>query len=463
MIPEYKGQGKLTIEDKNHSLIGQFYIKHSLNLADGLRIEFHAADLPNQLVNLLLEDHFKVIHFEGVTEEGKAANAKEALPSSIRIEGASCKMELLPLRAVEIGSKALGKSVRFLIPNLLFAGLESSRYQIQEVEVVVRDRLEFEISFQGKQLSLTLKQLPDYNQAREKLRRETLSEWTSTLTLQQVNQDFLDINFAIECADLFLLLTSLAMGERISWVSAEVLDERGKTLYQYIKRGTAKHRHSLPSSIMGNGELVVIRNNKVESPYKNFIDRAFHSYQSLTKKQQKALRNAIESYCEAVEIRIPPAPLKLTARSFEALIKAFLDEKDLMYSVPSLDLRAKLFDLLKEFIDLLKQHDPNIATEFNERLSGKIENLLRRPFKVTLAKILDKYLVVTGNPYDSSWVREFVNARDDAVHGREMSPKHYEAWLKGNNLLEKLLMKILNYRGPYVERVGLIFNWKNLK
>ncbi|MFN4218374.1 MAG: hypothetical protein ACK4HB_03730 [Candidatus Bipolaricaulia bacterium] len=473
MMPDFNGHGTLLIESGT-PLKGTFRTSHSLDRTNGLLIEF-LVDNADPNAYPLSKYFSRALRFEGVVTDGKKIIADGVLPLSASLTAinmtTNLKLELLPIEALEVGSETSGESVRFLIPNLLFTGLECSEYQVPggiglRIDRIDRDRLEFEVSFRDKQLHLTLKQLPTYKQTAEKLRSEISSQWTSTLTIRQDTRAPLDIKFALECADLFLLLTSLAMGARISWVSAEVLDEKDQTLYQYIKRGTVRNRHSLPSSIMGNGELIkVIKEGSSveESPYKNFIDRAFRSYQSFPEKQQKALRDAIESYCEAVGICTLPTQLKLTARSFEALIKAFLNEKDLMYSVRGLDLRTKLSDLLKQFVDLLERYDPNISTEFNERLSGKIENLLRRPFKVTLARILDKYLRETGNPYNLSWVREFVNARNDAVHGYEMTQKHYEAWLKGNNLLEELLMKILNYSGPYIERVGFPFDWKNLK
>jgi len=77
-----------------------------------------------------------------------------------------------------------------------------------------------------------------------------------------------------------------------------------------------------------------------------------------------------------------------------------------------------------------------------------------RPFKLQMRSLADRWLTKTGNSYESTWITQFVNARNSAAHYGPITRKEADAWVKGIALLSRVLLKILGYTGPYVNFWG---------
>jgi hypothetical protein len=308
----------------------------------------------------------------------------------------------------------------------------------------------------GRTYRFVLRQLSDYDAAASLLERTTRSAWTATLTVEAEDGSPLGVDDASSLADDFLVILSFALSRRAAWAILHVTEPSGE--FTLVRPGTNINLKSLPGSVMGGGHLVVGRSGQAEQPLSEFMEVALRSFWELEKRKQDALREAIECMCESVQRFFSPAAIALVGRAFESLCDAFLDSAEQSYLSVDCEQHAHLKDALRAHLESFaaswRGTEKESAEEWSTRLNGHISNLLQRPFKLRLRSLLDRWLVATGNPYDTAWANRFVDARNSAAHCSEVREREFDSWIKGSTLLSRTLLKILGYSGPYVDFYG---------
>lgn len=463
MIQELHGKGTLLLDDEE-VLAGEFKVSHDLNQSNGLVVRFQAAGsaaatFEERMASGEREDLERRLALDGETDDSIPVKIDQLLIGSRTLskeEGNFLQIELtlIPRAPLAVDAPPKGASAfQFLCPNLLFNGLMRTAQADGGYKM---DTVLVETKHYDKAVRFTLKQLPDYEEASAIVQQTTKSRWTATLRVETIDGSALEMEEAILLADNFLLILSFALSKRVTWVSLEASDDPGS--FQRIRSGTVTNLKSFPGSVMGDGALVAGEKGRARQPMSEFMKVALPGYWSLDKLAQNYLREAIERMCESIERFFTPATVTLAGRSFESLCRGFLGKGDQCYLAEDYGantvLRKALLAKLSEFGAMWRLKDRESAEEWSERLHGHIDYLLHRPLKLQLATLLDRYLKDTGNPYESSWKNQFVNARNNASHDSPVGRKEAVAWIKGITLLSQVILKILGYRGSYMSFYG---------
>jgi len=463
MIKELRGKGALLLDDQE-VLTGKFEVSHDLNQSNGLVVRFQAAGsaaakFEERMASGEREDLERRLALDGETNDSIPVKIDQLLighRTLSRESGQPMQMvlTLFPRAPLAVGASPKGASAfQFLCPNLLFNDLMSTAQADGGYKM---DTVLVKTEHYDKAVQFTLKQLPDYEEASATVQQTTKSRWTATLDVEATDGSALEVEVASSLADDFLLLLSFALSKRVTWVSLEASDDSGS--FQRIRSGTAMNLKAFPGSVMDDGALVAGDKGRARQPLSEFMEAALPAYWNLSEPVQKRLQEAIERMCESIERFFTPATITLAGRSFESLCRGFLGKGEQFYLTDNdganTDLRKTLLDKLSEFGGLWWQEDRENAEEWSERLDGHVDSLMRRPFKVQLSTLLDRYLKNTGNPYNSTWKNQFVNARNNAAHDSPVGRKEAVAWVKGITLLSQVILKILGYRGPYMSFYG---------
>ncbi len=458
MIPDIRGKARLILEG-DVILTGTFQISHDLNRGNGLVVAFEASGYEAAAFHARLgpgrRSDQERLALAGETDDGSPVRIQEVLielRTLSREAGRPTKMtlNLFPRTSLIVGKPPKDASAfRFLCPNLLFGGMASTK---QPDGGFRRDTILLETTYNRRQVRLRLRQLTGYDEMAEIVKQTTASAWTATLDVQAVDEAVLDEQEACSLVDDFLLLLSFALSRRALWVSLEVTDPPAS--YRRVRYGTATNLKAFPASVMGDGQLVAGDNRIPRQPLSEFMEVALPAYWALERDEQECLREAIDCMCESIERFFSPAAVTLAGRAFEALCKGFLDKEEQSYLSKKdcqqhVDLKVALRAKLEEFGALWTATEKSPAEEWRQRLDGHASYLLRRPFKLQLESLLEKYLVRTENPHDPSWGRQFVKARNNAAHPGPVGRQEFDSWLKGITLISQVLLKILGYSGPY--------------
>ena len=465
MIADLVGKGRLLL-DGEVVLTGTFDISHDLNRGNGLVVAFEAGGYEAAAFHARLGPGRRIdqerLALEGETDDGFPVRIQEILIGLRTLSGEAGQptqttLNLFPRASLIVGKLPENASAfRFLCPNLIFGGKMSTR---QAGGGFRRDTVFLETTYNRRQVRFRLQQLPEYEEAAETVRLTTSSMWTARLEVETIDESALDEEEACLLADDFLRLLSFALSRRALWVSFDVTGLPAP--YRSVRYGAATNLKSFPASVMGDGQLTQGNDRQPRHPLSEFIETALPTYWALERDEQEYLRETINCMCESIEHFFSPAAVTLAGRAFEALCKGFLDKEEQSYLSKKdcqqhVDLKVTLREKLEEFGALWAAIEKLAAEEWVERdrLEGHVKNLLRRPFKLQLESLLEKYLVSTGNPHDPSWGRQFVNARNSAAHHDPVGQQEFNSWVKGITLLSQVVLKILGYSGPYVSFYG---------
>ena len=458
MIKELRGKGALLLDDQE-VLTGKFDVSHDLNQSNGLVVRFQAAGsaaatFEERMVSGEREDLERRLALDGETDDSIPVKIDQLLIGQRTLSRKSGQpmqmvLMLLPRASLAVGTPPTDVSAfEFLCPNLLFNGLMST---VQVDGGYKRDTVLVETEYDGRAVRFRLKQLLNYEEAAAEVQQTTKSKWTATLRVETIDRSALEMEEGILLADNFLLLLSFALSKRVTWVLLEVSDNPGS--FQRIHSGTVTNLKSFPGSVMRDGRLTM-GVARLRQPLSEFMGSALPAYWGLERHEQERLQEAIQCMCESIERFFSPATITLAGRAFESLCKGFLDRHDQSYPSEDyqghVDLRTVLNDKLREFGDLWANIKEHPAEEWCERLDGHVSNLLRRPFKLQLESLLEKYLARTENHYDPRWANQFVNARNSAAHYSSLAQKEYNAWVKGITLLSQVILKILEIGRAHV-------------
>ena len=463
MIPELRGVGSLLLGDEE-LLAGDFTITHDLNQSNGLIVDFVAAG--DEAISfegrINSEDGPQIernLALKGSTQHGQPISIAKLLISNRNLSRDGEKplrtvLTLLPRDTLLVGPESpVVRQVKFFIPNVRFGGMVSTP---QPGGGSRRDTILVETRIDDLPVRFRLQQLPDYEESVEKLGRSTSSFWTAQLDVSSLDATGLTLDEAKILAGDFLLLLSFALSRRIMWVTLET--EESDTTYREVRYGTTMNLKAFSGSVMGDGRLVAGNRGFAKHPLTELLETALPAYKALPKDERQAVEAAIVLMCESIERFFSPAAVTLVGRAFEILCRRLLSSSERSYlsgdSQSEKDLVSSLETRLTTFAEDWQSFDKPSGEEWATRLDGHVSNILRRPFKLQIHSLADRWLKEMGNTYESTWINQFVNARNSAAHYGPITRKEADAWVKGIALLSRVLLKILGYAGPYLDFWG---------
>lgn len=464
MQEEFDGSGTLS-ENEETLLNGKFHFSHEFQRPNGLQLKLEVNGIKATQKAYETFSSFRNsngrdaedLSFKGISLDKKELKIRGLIPINLKMDSNNqATLKFTPLSTAEIGSPQQGCSNKFFIPNLLFQAISATKYRTGEDSFSSRKgKTIFEIDDSSQTYLIKLKQLPDYDEAIREIKNEKKSQWTSTLQIELAEGQTIDLRKATEVAEDFMLLMSFAAGRRLTWVTATLLQDE-KVIFQRYKVGSTPARKVFPGNALDTQKAVSWNNKTLIFPYYDFINEALPKYFNMNENKRKVFKTAITNYCETMQNYFSPSTITLTSRAFEVLMGEFLNDEERQYSLntPEMKLAEELRKGLEEFVGVWSRYDRDSACEFKKKLNGNIGFLLRRSMKLRLKTLLNKHLAKTGNKYDKSWVKDFINARHAAAHQGEVGGKEYVDWQKGISLLERLILKLFGYSGPYRDRFG---------
>ena len=474
-IPKLRGPGELLVANDT-VLAGGFAISHDLNQSNGLIVEFAASG--DEAVNfegrISSEDGPQIernLALKGKAQHGQPVSIDKLLIGNRNLSRSGGKplrtvLTLLPRDTLLVGTEPPSVSqVRFFIPNVRFGGMARTPRSGGGSKL---DTVLIDTKLDGRSVQIRLQQLPDYKESIQRLGRSTSSVWTARLDVSSLEETGLKLDEAKAVADDFLLLLSFALSKRVMWVALKTMDP--DITYREVCYGTTMNLKAFPGSVMGDGKLVAGNRGFTRHPLTEFLEAALPAYWGLDQDEQQAIGAAIELLCESIERFFSPAAVTLVGRAFEILCRRFLSASERAYisgaSQTEKDLISALTTQLAAFAKCWGASDKASSGEWADRLNGHVSNLLRRPFKLQLRCLADRWLTKTGNTYESTWVNQFVNARNSAAHYGPIKQREFDAWVKGIALLSRVVLKILGHTGPYVDFWGegeRVSEWSTLR
>lgn len=459
------GAGKVRLLDCQQVLPAKFTVKQSTEQSHSLWVEIGTEKMSQESVTdftfALGERNNPYLYLEEAqTDDGNTLKSSKLIYLDARITAdhtdgtARFTFKAIPSNEypfLEIGGVVNPVRHRFYVANLLYGAWPDRR-----------DDLTWNTLVNSRCVNIKLSKVEQYKDAVQKIRRGPSGEITCTLTVATPDGSTLAPKAAVDLADQVLWLISFAAGHRVYWVNREHHDADGKRLL-HLRAGSIR----APGGLWGCINLdsyVRGHNNRAIAYLQIFVARTLDRFRELYTSQRDCLTRIIHAYCAGLQTSYDlPVASYAIGYALEALVNCFLaPSKGTYFKVdPLLDPRKwykndELYDEIKDFlknkvIPKLTDRDEDLGREFGKELYGIIMNIMRRPIKIRTAKLMNQY----GVSYEQQVVDLFwQKLRNPSIHGDEPADwaEAEMLWTKAVALIEKCMLQILDYKGPYIDR-----------
>jgi hypothetical protein len=191
-----------------------------------------------------------------------------------------------------------------------------------------------------------------------------------------------------------------------------------------------------------------------------FLEAAFRAWLARNETERLRLKGAINSYKEILAAPFATQQIALTAVYLERFRELFVGSSELLGGSKTRkeNVAKEMAEALKEAINSSSRVNPTEKKLLSNSLDtnrGKIRDLLRKTFKESLLELYDR----ADLEVDEEKLSEFVAERNKVIHGTYDASAE-GAWKTdrlaryGLNLLEKLLLRLLQYEGEYYDRAN---------
>lgn len=354
-------------------------------------------------------------------------------------------IDLLPLHGIETGTKDMVDYMIFWLPNLMYLGSNYVRYGRNPFCL---GRINFRLL---DDIEITVDQVPDYKQKEEQLKKRAGKAITAAAKIERCSNQLIEVEKTIQRMEVFERLLSFATGAVHPFISC-VGYCNDKAVYKSIRNISVDNWETTYGMVF------------VKESLQCFLENTYTSFEELYKEKPKVWTAISKLYSRAnrsgltVETKIYSLVV-----IWEYLIGLLVDKQffsDILSEKEEKDLKSKIRSFLKEEVQpLIESQSSDFGGEFKDMLNGKINDLLRRSFKRQIRDILGQYNI----EYNNSKLTDFINARNDVIHAKgEMElDALMDGFQIGLVLLEKLLRKLLNYDGPYLDKSQFPYRTRN--
>ena len=191
----------------------------------------------------------------------------------------------------------------------------------------------------------------------------------------------------------------------------------------------------------------------------HFLERAFRAWLARNETERLRLKGAINSYKEILAAPFATQQIALTAVYLERFRELFVGSSELLEgSNTKKDVAREMAGALKEAINnssRLNAAEKKLLGNSLDTNRGKVKDLLRKTFKESLLELYDR----ADLEVDEEKLSKFIAERNKVIHGTydasaEGAWKNDRLARYGLNLLEKLLLRLLQYEGEYYDRAN---------
>lgn len=255
---------------------------------------------------------------------------------------------------------------------------------------------------------------------------------------------------AKEVVELFLELSTVAYGGRVTWATCSGIANEEISLRIF---------RSVPFAPLSPFHQLI----RVEHPFylSKFIKDSFPMYSNLNEEERINFMKLVEGIHFSLFRLTFPAPFVILGSVIEEFSNSELEEK-LTHFVNKANRRA-LFPKFKSFIDenVIEIIDESDRSYFEDgELKQKLSALLQKNLRARILSLLASFQV----EYELEWVRQFVKKRNEATHGTyKFAAEDYSIFSKMVALLERVVLTKLQYKGEYLDWSASPPEWKNMQ
>jgi len=325
------------------------------------------------------------------------------------------------------------------IPNLEFGGCQiTKRIKTNEIEYV-RDKCLFSFSSVAGSPTIELKQLNDYKQILERLKKTRRLAITAVCLLSFERPKSEDEFYA--CYRDFFALTSFVEGRLVLPIAYWLQGKHDKLIVEnlYVDEYSTKMTWCWYSFPMEFGIA---------------LNSLFPTYVALSEENKTWTRNLVHEFVAFHDAGLIEVKVAFLSRIYEKFIaeKKLLPTTSRVYPMKK-SVKRKLSSLIKCF---LKKRLRGTASIFVKRVDWILSMLIEKPFRDKIKA----FLVEQGFVYDEKLVDRFVTMRNTVTHGGQLKRSEaaentiviqYLLWLA-----EVILLKLMDYKGTCVDR------WKHI-
>lgn len=344
---------------------------------------------------------------------------------------------------LEIGENDEYSLVEFHIPNLINGFDKFSKKE----GTAIRNNSSLELEVDGSNWLIEIVRV-DYSEDLETDDDNTSDKITVKLCIKKKIGN-VSFNNSKDVVEKILDLCSIAYGARVTWAFAIGFSNHLEK-YRIIR--------DVPFCKLNPFRQLI----RVKYPGRlsNYILTSFSGYSTLTEQQRRTLNKLIDGIHFSADRLNFPAPFNSLGSSIEDFAYGILADLDSHYVG-----KQERRQLLLTFNDWVEQqvipqlNNQEDISDFDEGgKKQKLSGIMQRNLRSRITNLLNHF----GIQFETDLVRSFVQKRNAAAHGTyQFADGDYDIWSRMASLLEKCILKEVNYKGEYLDWSSSPPEWKN--
>ncbi|MEH7754782.1 hypothetical protein V7457_27335 [Bacillus toyonensis] len=386
----------------------------------------------DEIINM---DLFSPWNFTGTTLEGKKVTG-----TNLALIGTSEKIEDNRYNCTfEISQLILGESqeceyFEFWVPNFI---IKFDQISDGSAGQVIHNKTYLNLDFRQESFSIELTGVNGLGSDKNILKRQ--DDFISVKVIIRKQSGLLTYDLATELMDILLDLCSIAYGCKLKWTN----------MLGYTNDCEIFHciRKIRPDVLNPFRKLINVNWPK-RLAY--FIQDCFPVYSAFNNETIISIRKLTEGIHLASSKLVFPIPFIIIGSTIEEFVQSELGDIDVNY-ITKADRRqtySYFKSLMEEHIDPLLSEEDRTELMSNQTLPHQWKVLFQRNLHARITKLLQEYQL----EFTDEHIKNFVKKRNKATHGGyEFSSSDYIIWSYMVTLLEKVLLKKLQYNGEYID------------
>ncbi|MDA1657935.1 hypothetical protein [Bacillus cereus group sp. TH150LC] len=373
--------------------------------------------------------------------KGIGVNGQEITANALALVGISerpvpreydCRFEISQLT---IGEYQECEYFEFWIPNFIIGFDQVSEHSPGRM---VRDKSYLNLEFRQENFSIEFTGVNGLgSNYQEILNRK--EDFISVKVIIKKENGTISYDLATELMDILLDLCSIAYGQKIAWTNIFGYNNNCE-VFKSIRKLS-------PGVLNSIRPLIDVR---FPNHLTHFIQTCFPAYSAFDAETKISLKKLTEGIHLATANLKFPIPFIIIGSAIEEFVQNELDDVDVNY-IQRADRRRiyRTFKaLMQEHVNDLLSEEDRIELLNDQTLHQKWSALLQRNLRIRITKLLEEFQI----EFNVDHVGLFVQKRNNAAHGSyEYSSSDYIIWSQMVALLEKVLLKKIQYEGEYID------------
>lgn len=434
---KFDGIGNLIYKNEYNLESKISFIWDENNLAKKYKLEVHAISNDSSLIYKLHEIPFFPWGMTGRTTSGKEFSG-EGLALVSKGEKINTGIDEVALcftcNVVNIGIKEGDFDyIEFFFPNIFIV---FDKFQ-KLGQIKTRNISNLELEYKGINYNITLSGLNDVITKKNEIILCGNDTFTLKIKITRKNENIC-FNEAKEVIEIISELMSIVYGDSVRWVNAIGYD---KSTVKYNSLRDIKYSNLHPFR-----QLI-----ELDFPFNltSFLKNSFNIYAGFSKEKGETIRRLYSGLHFSSERLVFPEPFTSLGSCIEDFVADIIPETESHY-ITRADRRridSSFATWVTENI-IPKLNDVDKADFDESGMKQKLSALIQRNMRSRISKLLEYYKL----DYEQAWVSNFVKKRNNAAHGNYIyEDDDYLNWSRMASLLERVLLKELDFKGTYID------------